>query len=112
VLVICLVTSKGAAAVVGSAFITLTATLAALGTIPVKGMLLIIAVDQLLASARATTNLIGNGTATIVIARWEREFDEQRAAEILNSKTTAPVPRPAAVEAPVVADSSDPRASR
>jgi aerobic C4-dicarboxylate transport protein len=85
VILVCLVTSKGAAAVVGSAFITLAATLAALGTIPVEGMLLIIAVDQLLASARATTNLIGNGTATIVIAKWEKEFDEKTAEAVLNN---------------------------
>jgi aerobic C4-dicarboxylate transport protein len=106
VILVCLVTSKGAAAVVGSSFITLAATLAALGTIPVEGMLLIIAVDQLLASARATTNLIGNGTATIVIARWEKEFDKQKADEVLNSKTTEPLPSPA-VEVPPMPMSVD-----
>ncbi|EEF62547.1 C4-dicarboxylate transporter DctA [Pedosphaera parvula] len=86
VILVCLITSKGAAAVVGSAFITLAATLSALGTIPVEGMLLIIGVDQLMASARATTNLIGNGTATVVIAKWEKEFDEKKAAEVLDNK--------------------------
>ncbi len=94
VILICLVTSKGAAAVVGSAFITLAATLSALGTIPVEGMLLIIAVDQLMASARATTNLIGNGTATIIIAKWEKEFDEKQATEVLNLKIIEPPPKP------------------
>lgn len=107
VLVVCLVTSKGAAAVVGSAFITLTATLSALGTIPVEGMLLIIAVDQLMASARATTNLIGNGTATIVIARWEKEFDEKQAAEVLNSKEIEPLPAMAEVPSMEIPVSED-----
>lgn len=91
VLVVAIVTSKGAAAVVGSAFITLAATLSSMGTIPVEGMVLIFGVDQLLASVRATTNLIGNGTATVVIARWEREFDERQAAEVLNAKATPSV---------------------
>jgi len=54
----------------------LAATLSAIGTIPVEGMVLILGVDQLMASARATTNLIGNGTATIVIARWEGALDK------------------------------------
>jgi aerobic C4-dicarboxylate transport protein len=96
VILVCLITSKGAAAVVGSAFITLAATLSALGTIPVEGMLLIIGVDQLMASARATTNLIGNGTATVVIAKWEKEFDEKKAAEVLANKSPsgAPVSEP------------------
>jgi aerobic C4-dicarboxylate transport protein len=107
VLVVCLVTSKGAAAVVGSAFITLTATLSALGTIPVEGMLLIIAVDQLMASARATTNLIGNGTATIVIARWEKEFDEKKASEVLNSKEVQPLSATAAEVPPMEIPASE-----
>ena len=86
ILIVCVVTSKGAAAVVGSAFITLAATLSAMGTIPVEGMVLVLGVDQLMASARATTNLIGNGTATVIIARWEKEFDDKHAAEILNGR--------------------------
>lgn len=99
ILTISIITSKGAAAVVGSAFITLAATLGATKIIPVEGMVLIIGVDQLLASARATTNLIGNGTATIVIARWEKEFNEKQAAEVLNSKAVEPLPQPA-IEVP------------
>jgi aerobic C4-dicarboxylate transport protein len=95
ILAVSVITSKGAAAVVGSAFITLAATLSSMGTIPVEGMALIIGVDQLLASARATTNLIGNGTATIVIARWEKEFDDKKAAGVLDAKGTADFVEPA-----------------
>lgn len=98
ILLVAIITSKGAAAVVGSAFITLAATLGAMKIIPVEGMVLILGVDQLMASARATTNLIGNGTATIVIARWEKEFDEKKAADVLNSKVIEPLP--AAAEVP------------
>jgi aerobic C4-dicarboxylate transport protein len=101
ILTVSIITSKGAAAVVGSSFVTLAATLGAMKIIPVEGMVLIIGVDQLLASARATTNLIGNGTATIVIARWEKEFNEKQAAEILNSKTVEPLPKSALDAAPV-----------
>jgi aerobic C4-dicarboxylate transport protein len=85
VFVVCLLTSKGAAGVVGSAFITLTATLSTLGTIPVEGMALILGVDPLLAVARSMTNLVGNSVAMIVIARWENDFDDRKAAEVLNS---------------------------
>src|SRR5207302_643368 len=86
VLVICLLTSKGAATVVGSAFITLAATLSSLKTIPVEGMVLILGVDWFMAQARAMTNMIGNGVATIVIGRWEKEFDANQARRVLDSK--------------------------
>jgi aerobic C4-dicarboxylate transport protein len=91
VLIVCLLTSKGAATVVGSAFITLAATLSSMKTIPVEGMVLIIGVDWFMAQARAMTNLIGNGVATVVIAKWENEFDGTKAEEVLNgqSLTTA-----------------------
>jgi len=101
ILIVSIITSKGAAAVVGSAFITLAATLGAMKIIPVEGMVLILGVDQLMASARATTNLIGNGTATIVIARWEKEFNEQQAAEVLSAKSIEPLPREVVEVAPM-----------
>jgi len=88
VLIICLLTSKGAAAVVGSAFITLAATLSSMHTIPVEGMVLILGVDWFMAEARAMTNLVGNGVATVVIARWENEFDAQKAELVLNQNST------------------------
>ena len=83
VLIVCLITSKGAAAVVGSAFITLAATLSTMKTIPVEGMVLILGVDWFMAQARATTNMIGNAVATVVVAKWENEFDAARAQEVL-----------------------------
>ena len=85
VLVVCLVTSKGAAAVTGSAFIALAATLASMKIIPVEGMILTVGVDWFMAIARACTNLVGNGVATIVIAKWENEFDQQHALAVLDS---------------------------
>jgi aerobic C4-dicarboxylate transport protein len=84
VLIVCLITSKGAATVVGSAFITLAATLATMKTIPVEGMVLILGVDWFMAQARAMTNMIGNGAATIIIAKWENEFDAVTAERVLN----------------------------
>jgi aerobic C4-dicarboxylate transport protein len=97
VLIVCLVTSKGAAAVVGSAFITLTATLATMKTIPVEGMVLILGVDWFMAQARAMTNMVGNGVATIVVAKWENAFDAERARAVLNGDAAdvAEEPRPA-----------------
>ena len=89
VLIVCLLTSKGAAAVVGSAFITLAATLSSMKTIPVEGMVLILGVDWFMAQARAMTNLVGNGVATVVIARWEKDFDSERADRVLNGKASS-----------------------
>jgi aerobic C4-dicarboxylate transport protein len=86
VLIVCLLTSKGAATVVGSAFITLAATLSSLKTIPVEGMVLILGVDWFMAQARSMTNLVGNATATIVIAKWENEFDLAQAKRALNGQ--------------------------
>lgn len=91
VILVCLVTSKGAAGVVGSAFIVLAATLGSLGTIPIEGMVLILGVDRLMAEARSVTNLIGNGVATVVISKWENEFDSVKAAAMLNTKIPPPI---------------------
>ena len=78
-LAVLLLTSKGAAAVTGSGFITLAATLAALhGKVPVEGVALILGVDRFMSEARALTNLIGNGVATMFIARWEGLRDDTR----------------------------------
>src|SRR5262245_48541173 len=85
VVLLCLITSKGAAGVVGSAFIVLAATLATLKTIPVEGMVLILGVDRLMSEARAITNLIGNGVATILISKWEGEFDAMTAEKMLRT---------------------------
>jgi aerobic C4-dicarboxylate transport protein len=78
--------SKGAAAVTGGGFITLAATLAALGSIPIAGITLLLGVDRFMSEMRTITNLIGNGVATIVIARWENEFNARRAQRILDGE--------------------------
>ena len=88
------ITGVGAATVVGSAFITLAATLASLKTIPVEGMVLLLGVDWFMAQARAMTNMVGNGVATIVIAKWENEFDLIRAHNVLNEPTFIPPEQP------------------
>ncbi|SDH04163.1 aerobic C4-dicarboxylate transport protein [Aneurinibacillus thermoaerophilus] len=73
-LAILMLTSKGAAGVTGSGFVTLAATLAVFPTIPVEGMALLLGVDRFMSEARAITNLIGNGVATVVVAKMEDEF--------------------------------------
>jgi aerobic C4-dicarboxylate transport protein len=70
VLAVLLLTSKGAAGVTGSGFIVLAATLSAVGTVPVAGVALILGIDRFMSEARALTNLVGNGVATLVVARW------------------------------------------
>lgn len=84
VLAVCLFTSKGSAGVAGAGFIALAATLASMDKIPVAGLVLLVGIDRFVNSARAVTNLIGNGIATIVVARWEKAFDEKRARAMLN----------------------------
>ncbi|HAT40921.1 MAG TPA: C4-dicarboxylate transporter DctA [Rheinheimera sp.] len=77
-LAVLLVTSKGAAGVTGSGFIVLAATLASVGSVPVAGIALILGIDRFMSEARALTNLIGNGVATLVVAKWCGELDEQQ----------------------------------
>ena len=84
---ILLLTSKGAAGVTGSGFIVLAATLASVGTIPVASIALILGVDRFMSEARALTNLIGNGVATIVVAKWENALDEERMRRHLDRET-------------------------
>jgi aerobic C4-dicarboxylate transport protein len=75
---ILMVTSKGAAAVTGGGFIVLASTLTALKVIPIEGLAILLGVDRFMSEARAITNLIGNGVATIVVAKSERSFDEHK----------------------------------
>jgi len=82
-----LLTSKGAAGVTGSGFITLAATFAAIPTIPVAGLALILGVDRFMSEARALTNLVGNGVATLVVSSWEKELDKDRMTRMLNNET-------------------------
>jgi len=83
ILAVLLLTSKGAAAVTGGGFITLAATLSAVGNIPVAGLALLLGVDRFMSEARAITNLIGNGVASVAVSRWEGELDLPRAQAVL-----------------------------
>lgn len=76
-LAVLLLTSKGAAGVTGSGFVVLAATLSAVGHVPVGGLALILGIDRFMSEARAITNVIGNGVATIVVARWTDDLDRQ-----------------------------------
>lgn len=97
ILGVLLLSSKGAAGVTGSGFITLAATFTAVPTIPVAGLALILGVDRFMSEARALTNLIGNGVATMVVSRWERELDKERMSRVLSKETAAEAEAPEAV---------------
>jgi DAACS family dicarboxylate/amino acid:cation (Na+ or H+) symporter/aerobic C4-dicarboxylate transport protein len=83
-----LLTSKGSAGVTGAGFVALAGTLATVHKIPVSGLVLLVGVDRFLNEARAVTNLIGNGVATIVVARWEGALDMNCARSMLNHSNT------------------------
>jgi aerobic C4-dicarboxylate transport protein len=83
ILAVLLLTSKGAAAVTGGGFITLAATLSAVGNIPVAGLCLLLGIDRFMSEARAITNLIGNGVASVAVSAWEGELDRDRARAVL-----------------------------
>jgi aerobic C4-dicarboxylate transport protein len=99
ILVVAMITSKGAAGVTGSGFITLAATLAVVPGIPVAGMALILGIDKFMSEARAITNHIGNCIAAVVMASWEKELDWDRFHAVLGG-TAKPL---VAIEAPVLA---------
>jgi len=80
ILLVAMLTSKGASGVTGSGFITLAATLAVVPAIPVAGLALILGIDRFMSEARAITNFIGNGVATVVVAKWENELDKEQMA--------------------------------
>jgi aerobic C4-dicarboxylate transport protein len=82
-----LLTSKGAAGVTGGAFIALAATLASIGTIPVAGLALVLGVYRFISEAGSLVNLIGNGVATVVVAKWEGALDETRMRQHLEHET-------------------------
>ncbi|MFJ9449353.1 MULTISPECIES: dicarboxylate/amino acid:cation symporter [unclassified Herbaspirillum] len=96
-LAVLLLTSKGAAGITGSGFIVLAATLSAVGHVPVAGLALILGIDRFMSEARALTNTIGNGVATIVVAKWSNELDEKRLHAQLNNETSEEANEPEAV---------------
>jgi len=93
-LAVLLLTSKGAAGVTGSGFIVLAATLSAVGHVPVAGLALILGVDRFMSEARALTNLVGNGVATVVVGRWCGELDEARMNRVLNQESAIEAEEP------------------
>ncbi|MDQ8028201.1 MAG: cation:dicarboxylase symporter family transporter, partial [Brevundimonas sp.] len=97
-LLVAMLSSKGAAGITGAGFITLAATLAVVPTVPVAGMALILGIDRFMSECRALTNFVGNAVATLVVARWEGELDRDALHEALGSKPKglAAQPDPAA----------------
>ena len=89
ILVVALVTSKGAHGIPGSAIVILAATLSAHPAIPAIGLVLVLSVDWFIGIARAVGNLIGNCVATVVVAAWERDIDRERAHGVLNGTIPA-----------------------
>ncbi|MGO9986799.1 MAG: dicarboxylate/amino acid:cation symporter [Rhodomicrobium sp.] len=89
-----LLTAKGAAGVTGSGFIVLAATLSSAGHIPVASIALILGVDRFMSEARALTNLIGNGVATVVVSKWEGELDVNRMRQQLDNESDADADEP------------------
>ncbi len=89
IMAVLMVTSKGAAGVTGSGFIVLASTLTALKIMPVEHIAILLGVDRFMSEARAITNMVGNGIATIVIAKSENEFDQEKYLNAI---------RPAAIE--------------
>ena len=87
ILLVLMLTSKGSAGVAGAGFVTLAATLASLHQIPVAGLVLLLGVDRLTNAARAVVNIIGSCVATIVVAKWEKAFDTERAGMVLSNSS-------------------------
>ena len=77
ILAVAVLTSKGASGVQGAAFIALVGTMMVIPTIPVAGMALILGIDRFMSMFRALINMVGNGVATVVVARWEKELDRK-----------------------------------
>jgi len=91
-LLVAMLSSKGAAAVTGAGFVTLAATLSVVPEVPVAGMALILGVDRFMSECRALTNFVGNAVATIVVARWEGALDREALGRALASRMDAPEP--------------------
>ena len=87
-LLVAMLSSKGAAGITGAGFITLAATLSVVPSVPVAGMALILGIDRFMSECRALTNFVGNAVATIVVARWENELDVERLNSALKGGAT------------------------
>jgi aerobic C4-dicarboxylate transport protein len=86
ILLIAMLTSKGASGVTGAGFVTLAATLSIVPDIPIQSLAILVGIDKFMSECRALTNLIGNGVATIVVSRWERELDSKQLHEALGTR--------------------------
>ena len=89
-LVIAMITSKGASGVTGAGFVTLAATLVAVPSVPIESLALLVGIDRFMSECRALTNLIGNGVATVVISRWENEVTKVALNENLKNPLALP----------------------
>ena len=89
ILLIAMLTSKGASGVTGAGFVTLAATLAIIPDIPIQSLAILVGIDKFMSECRALTNLVGNGVATIVVSRWERELDHGKLAQVLRHPVAA-----------------------
>ncbi|MBB4101568.1 dicarboxylate/amino acid:cation symporter [Allorhizobium borbori] len=96
-LLVAMLSSKGAAGITGAGFITLAATLSVVPSVPVAGMALILGIDRFMSECRAITNFIGNAVATVVVARWEGELDEEVFHAVMAGKTIDAEPTTAQV---------------
>src|SRR5690606_8660385 len=85
-LLVAMLSSKGVAGITGAGFITLAATLSVVPSVPVAGMALILGIDRFMSECRALTNFVGNAVATIVVARWEGELDQDQLARVLSGQ--------------------------
>lgn len=86
-----MLTSKGTAGIAGGAFIVLASTVTAVGHIPLAALSLIVGIDRILNEGRVFINVLGNAVATIVIGKWENDFDTEQARKVLRSRTTTPL---------------------
>lgn len=90
-LLVAMLSSKGAAGITGAGFITLAATLAVVPSVPIEGMALILGIDRFMSECRALTNLTGNACATIVVSKWENALDQDRLNAALNGHPLPPI---------------------
>ncbi len=108
ILVVAMLTSKGASGITGAGFVTLASTLAVVPSVPIGGMALILGIDRFMSEARALTNIIGNSVATVVVARWENELDRARLTDRLaRGPDAADAPMPVLQESAPIGKSDD-----
>ena len=94
-LLVAMLSSKGAAGITGAGFITLAATLAVVPSVPIAGMALILGIDRFMSECRALTNFVGNAVATVVVARWENELDQSKFAAAMAGQLSEEIEVPA-----------------